>query len=245
MCVHHRAGDCLGNMDAKITLKFSSFKKFKLLLKELFKKMLDFLEFDSSIFLKPSFCSDWSVVRSLEKIPFVNLAFHLSACQWWIKLEIFGKVLFQAEQLQFLALHSVVLLCHCFVSNCSLWCENSSGLSCAESLLQSYGGKRLGLQGCAINPMVYSRETLLRNSSLPKLGSFFAYCFTDFSTAKGALKHHELICRGLEYQQLAWCGAQWLPWPQPGFEGSGALLALPWSFAEVQLSLQKLVTCQY
>lgn len=39
MCVHDRAGDCLDNTDAKITLRFQVLKKIELLFQELFKKI--------------------------------------------------------------------------------------------------------------------------------------------------------------------------------------------------------------
>lgn len=99
----------------------------------------------------------WSAVRSLGKIPFVDLAFQLSACQLWIKPEFLARYFFRQNNFSSL-LFTAWYSSHCFVSNCSLWCENTPVLSCAEALLQSYREKRLGLQGCAcdsINPLVY------------------------------------------------------------------------------------------
>lgn len=108
MYVHDRASDCLGNMDAKITLHFQV--KIKLLFKKLFKKCWtvcwhvqnklceNYIHFEvfswtevSAQILK---CSEIS-----EKNFFCQSGFSTECLSAVNKTGIFGKVLFQAEQL--------------------------------------------------------------------------------------------------------------------------------------------------
>lgn len=186
------------------------------------------------------------------KIPFVDLAFQQSACQLWIKLEFlvryffrqnnFSSLLFTAWCSSVIALDLIAVVSeHPSSELCRSTAAELEAQKTSVWLNKSHG--------------VFQGNTAWKLcSSKPALFCLLIHRF--FSRAKGALNHHYLyfLCAEAWNNQLAWCGAQSLPWPQLicSLEvsvalGSGALctlLALLWSFAEVQLSFQNLVTAQ-